>query len=179
MMIYSLETRRDPKRAGAGRPRHEESRTIQTMVFHDQDFQDGHLRPEVMANLGPEERVKLEAALKEARDAMARAHMGMKFQPLTAQDQDRIHRQVEQSLEQAHQAIQLAQNDGRVLMRCKLGPDGKAQDCVKAFQGPGPVMFRLERRGPDGPPPPPMPPTPGAAPLPPLPPAPPAPPAVG
>ncbi len=178
MMIYSLETKRDPKRDGAGRSGHEDSRTIHTMVFHDHDFQDGHLRPEVMANLAPEERAKLEAALKEAHDAMARAHMGMKLQLLTAEDQEKIHNQVEEAMKQAHQAMQLAQNDGRVLMRCKLGPDGKAQDCVKAIQGPGPVMFRLERRGPDGPPPPPMPPMPGMAPLAPLPP-PPAPPAVG
>ena len=182
VMMYSLETKRDPKRSSAGRTAREESRTIRTMVFDDQDFQDGRLRPEVLAKLSPDERAKLEAAIKEAHEAMAKAHDGMRLQWLTAEDQEKVHKQVEgamkqahQALEQAHQSMQLAQNDGRVLMRCKLGADGKAQDCVKAFPG-GVQRFELRRMGPDGTPLPPLPPLPpmsGVAPLPPPPPLPP------
>ena len=196
VMIFSRDIKRDP-RHGAGRPGREESHTIRTMVFDDQDFQDGHLRPEVMEKLTPEERAKLEAALKEAHEAMARAHDGMRFSLLTDQDRGKIHQQVEEAMTQAHQAMAqahmltaedrahvherveqalrathqaMAQNDGRVLMRCKLGQDGKAQDCERV---PGPVPFMLFHEG-DGPPMPPMPPIPGARPVAPAPPAPPA-----
>ena len=147
---------------------------IQTMTFNDQDWQDGHLRPEALAKIPPEERAQIEAAMKQAHDAMekekARA-IGAHVYPLTAAEQQKLHDQVEEALQHADQAMaqtrqQLAQNDGRVLMRCKLGPDGKAQDCVNAI--PGPIMrYEFRRVGPDGaqppmPPEPPPPPPPGA-----------------
>ena len=129
---------------------------------------------EWMANVHPLSAEDQEKIHQQVEDAMKVAHEAMgKVRPLTAEEQAKIHKQVEEAMTQAHQAMQLAQSDGRVLMRCKLGPDGKAQDCVKAF--PGPVMrFELKRMGPDGAPLPPMPPMPGVAPPPPLLPPPPA-----
>ena len=181
-MMYSSQTKHGSRPDSAGKPVREDGQTIRTMVFDDGDWLDGHLRPEVLAKLSPEERAGIEAAMKDAHDAMARAHMEMKAIPLSAEEQEKVHKQVEdamkqahQAMEQAHQSMQLAQSDGRVLMRCKLGPDGKAQDCVKAF--PGAPHFELRRMGPDGAPMPPMPPLPplppmgGRAPPPPPPPA--------
>jgi hypothetical protein len=185
MMIYSVETKHGDGKDASGKPLREDGQTVHTMVFDDGDWLDGHLRPEVLAQIPPEDRARLEAAMKQAHDAMEKSREWRKdVHPLTAEEQRKIHDQVDAAMKQAHDAmvqVRVAQNDGRVLMRCKVGADGKASDCVKAFPGEGPVrQFWLQRIGPDGKPLPPMggplPPMPGAAPFPPPPPAPPAPP---
>ena len=48
----------------------------------------------------------------------------------TREDGERI-RQQARTARNAARAAAIAQNDGRVIMSCKLGADGKAEDCVK------------------------------------------------
>jgi hypothetical protein len=155
---------------------------VHTMVFDDGNAPFANFDPERMPGMSPEERERLKRDMKQAHEAMAKAmadaHQAMEkahqqmadARALTEQDRARIHLEADEAVMQAHAAM--AQNDGRVLMRCKLGPDGKATDCQQL--GPGSnVMFWLRRGpgGPDGA----MPPRPPMPPMPPMPP-PPAPP---
>ena len=195
VMIIARDDKRGSGRDRRGRPVREESHSVHSMVFEDQDFQDGHLRPEVLAKLPPEDRARVEEAMQKAHDAMARAHDGMAFRllgdddrrrlhedmarvhaeigqamaeahqqiaeagMLTAEERAHVHERIERALKSAHQAM--AQNDGRVLMRCKLGARGKAEDCIPAL---GPAPFVLFREGHEGGPMPPAPPAPHAPP---------------
>ena len=184
VMIFTRETKHGSKPDSTGVTIREDGTTVRTMVFDDQDWVDGHLRPEIMEKLTPEERKALEEEIARIHAEVGRA-MGATFQEIarthlpTAEEQAKIHQQVEEAMNQAHAAMamaheQFAQNDGRVLMRCKLGPDGKAQDCER-LPDPRTLMMFEHGAGPHGemPPLPPMPPMPG------MPPAPPAPPAEG
>ena len=154
------------------------------------DGDDWNLDTDSVRDLTPEERAKLKADLKKAHEAMdeamAKSHAAMagahkeliyKFEGLSEEERTKVHQEVEKAMQQAHAAMatahhEIASNDGRVLMRCKLTPDGKAQDCERV-RGPVSFEFFHEGHGPDGPPLLPMPPMPG------MPPAPPAPPAAG
>ncbi len=87
----------------------------------------------------------------------------LEWRGMTPEQRDRVRASIDEAMKHAELAIN-GPDDGRVPMRCKIGPDGKGTDCVP-FRGP--IAFGLHREGP------PAPPAPGA------PPAPPAPPAVG
>ena len=152
---------------------------------------DWDVDSDALRGLSPEEKARLKADLKTAHEEMAKAmaesHAAMagahkeliyKFEGLSDEEQTKVHQAVEKAMTQAHAAMAtahqvMAQNDGRVLMRCKLGPDGKAQDCEALH---GPVSFQLFHEGHAGDGLPPLPPMP---PMPPAPPTPPAPPAAG
>ncbi len=141
-----------------------------------------NLDGDAFRDLTPEEKAKLKADLKRAQDeiakAMAQSRAAMMgahkelletFHGLSAEDQASIHKHVEEAMRQAHLAMADARRfgpeDGRVPMRCKIGPDGKGTDCVPF---PGPMTFGLFHEGP------PAQQVPGASPAPPTPPAPPA-----
>jgi hypothetical protein len=90
----------------------------------------------------------------------------LEWRGMTPEQRDKVRTGIEEAMKHAEMAIRET-DDGRVPMRCKVGADGNASDCVP-FRGP--QNFTLFRDHPDGPPAP-------GAPM--APPAPPAPPSVG
>ena len=151
------------------------------MMSFDSDGAGMHgMNPDNIPGLTADQRKKLKEDMDRAHAAIAQAmadsHQLMEqahqkraeAHTLSQQERDRIHQQVELAMQNAHAAM-LAQNDGKVLMRCKLGPDGKATDCEQL--GPGPTMMFRWRDGhrgydhdgpmPPMPPVPPPPPPPG------------------
>jgi len=131
--------------------------------------------PDRIPNLTPEDRARIKKDMADAHAAMVRAmadsHQAMEeahrqiaqAHAMTQEQRDKLHKDVEEAMKRAH--VAMAQNDGRVLMRCKLGADGKATDCERL--GPGTFMTFQLHHGP------------GDGPMPPMPPAPPAPPPPG
>ena len=65
---------------------------------------------------------------------------------LTPEQSQQIQKSIGEAMK--HAELAMAPDDGRVMMRCKLGPDGNAEDCVRAFAGPI-RHFELHRLGPE------------------------------
>ena len=114
---------------------------------------------------------EVEAAMEHARVAMKEAddkgrqeifrmsaimpdgRHDIEWSDMTPEQRAKVRTSIDEAMKHAELAIG-GPDDGRVPMRCKLGPDGKGTDCVP-FRGP--VTFGRYREGPPAPPAPPAP----------------------